>query len=83
MASPDPRFFGAQRGFFGCCIKFIDLFSSIHERISCKMPVSKYEAFLKAAELGSLTRAAAELGVTQSAVSHMIGTLEEELASPY
>ena len=28
------------------------------------MPVSKYEAFLKAAELGSLTRAAAELGVT-------------------
>ena len=43
------------------------------------MPVNKYEAFLKAAELGSLTRAAAELGVTQSAVSHMIGTLEEEL----
>ena len=43
------------------------------------MPVSKYEAFLKAAELGSLTRAAAELGVTQSAVSHMIGSLEEEL----
>ena len=28
------------------------------------MPVSKYEAFLKAAELGSLTRAAAELGVS-------------------
>lgn len=43
------------------------------------MPVNKYEAFLKAAELGSLTRAAAELGVTQSAVSHMLGTLEEEL----
>ncbi|HIT30553.1 MAG TPA: LysR family transcriptional regulator [Candidatus Scatomorpha stercoravium] len=43
------------------------------------MPVNKYEAFLKAAELGSLTRAAVELGVTQSAVSHMIGALEEEL----
>ena len=43
------------------------------------MPVNKYEAFLKAVELGSLTRAAAELGVTQSAVSHMIGALEEEL----
>ena len=43
------------------------------------MPVNKYEAFLKAVELGSLTRAAAELGVTQSAVSHMIGVLEEEL----
>lgn len=43
------------------------------------MPVNKYEAFLKAAELGSLTRAATELGVTQSAVSHMIGALEEEL----
>ena len=43
------------------------------------MPVNKYEAFLKAVELGSLTRAAVELGVTQSAVSHMIGALEEEL----
>lgn len=43
------------------------------------MPVNKYEAFLKAVERGSLTRAAVELGVTQSAVSHMIGALEEEL----
>ena len=43
------------------------------------MPVNKYEAFLKAAELGSLTRAAAELGVTQTAVSRLIGALEEEL----
>ena len=43
------------------------------------MPVNKYEAFLKAVEQGSLTRAAVELGVTQSAVSHMIGALEEEL----
>ena len=43
------------------------------------MPVSKYEAFLRAVELKSITRAAEALGVTQSAVSHMISSLEGEL----
>ena len=43
------------------------------------MPVSKYEAFMRAVELGSITRAAESLGVTQSAVSHMISSLEAEL----
>lgn len=42
------------------------------------MSMSKYEAFVRVVELGSLTRAAEALGVTQSAVSHMIGSLEEE-----
>lgn len=39
----------------------------------------KYEAFLAAVELGSLTLAAEQLGLTQSAVSHSIASLEEEL----
>lgn len=43
------------------------------------MTVSKYEAFVRAYELGSLTRAAAELGCTQSAISHSIDALEQEL----
>ena len=43
------------------------------------MPANKYEAFMRAVELGSITRAAEELGVTQSAVSHMISSLEGEL----
>ena len=43
------------------------------------MPVNKYEAFMRAVELGSITRAAESLGVTQSAVSHMISSLESEL----
>lgn len=43
------------------------------------MPVNKYEAFARAVELRSITRAAESLGVTQSAVSHMISSLEEEL----
>ena len=43
------------------------------------MPVNKYEAFLRAVELKSITRAAESLGVTQSAVSHMISSLESEL----
>lgn len=40
--------------------------------------ISKYQAFLKAIELGSLTEAARELQYTQSAVSRMIAALEEE-----
>jgi DNA-binding transcriptional LysR family regulator len=46
------------------------------------MSVSKYEAFARVVELGSLTRAAEELGCTQSAVSHTISALEEELGFP-
>lgn len=40
--------------------------------------VGKYETFLKAVELGNLTRAAEELGYTQSAVSRIVADLERE-----
>jgi len=40
--------------------------------------IPKYEAFLKAVEYGSFTRAAQLLGYTQSGVSHMIHDLEAE-----
>lgn len=43
------------------------------------MNVSKYEAFIKTAELHSLTRAAETLGYTQSGVTHMLNALESEL----
>ena len=43
------------------------------------MNISKYQTFLKVVELGSLTRAAEALGYTQSGVSHIIGSLEDEL----
>ena len=43
------------------------------------MNLSKYQVFLKVVELGSLTRAAEALGYTQSGVSHIIGSLEDEL----
>ena len=42
------------------------------------MDVGKYEAFLRVAELGNLTRAAGELGYTQSAVSRIVADLEKE-----
>lgn len=42
------------------------------------MNLKKYETFLRVAELKSLTRAAESLGCTQSAVSHVINSLEEE-----
>lgn len=43
------------------------------------MNIKKYEAFMRAVELGSLSRAAVELGYTQSGISHMMQSLEEEL----
>ena len=46
------------------------------------MEAVKCEAFLAAAEQGSLTAAAGLLGYTQSGVTRMIGTLEEELGFP-
>lgn len=43
------------------------------------MEISKYEAFLAAADTGSLTAAAEILGYTQSGITRMINSLEEEL----
>ena len=43
------------------------------------MDTKKYEVFAKTVELGSLTRAAEELGLTQSGVSHILAAMEEEL----
>lgn len=42
------------------------------------MSIAKYKAFLKVAELGSLTKAAQALGYSQPNVSHMIKTLEDD-----
>lgn len=41
--------------------------------------MGKYETILKIAELGNITKAAAELGYTQANVSHIIHRMEEEL----
>ena len=43
------------------------------------MNIRKYEAFVRAVELGSLSKAAEELGYTQSGISHMMQSLEEEV----
>lgn len=43
------------------------------------MTISKYEAFHTVVELGSLTKAAEILNLTQSGVSHAIASLETEL----
>ena len=42
----------------------------------------KCEAFLAAVELGSLTAAAEKLGYSQSGVTRMIASLEEEVGFP-
>ena len=43
------------------------------------MNIGKYETLMAVVEAGSLTRAAQALGCTQSAVSHSIDSLEQEL----
>ena len=42
------------------------------------MNIRKYEAYVRAVELGSLSKAAEQLGYTQSGMSHMMQSLEEE-----
>lgn len=46
------------------------------------MDTKKYEVFEKTVELSSLTKAAKELGLTQSGVSHIIAAVEAELELP-
>ena len=46
------------------------------------MNIRKYEAFVKAVELGSLSKAAEQLGYTQSGISHMMQSLEDEVGFP-
>ncbi|MFR6331705.1 MAG: LysR family transcriptional regulator [Eisenbergiella sp.] len=43
------------------------------------MNINKYRLLIKAIELGNLTKAAQELGYTQSGASHQIKSVEEEL----
>jgi DNA-binding transcriptional LysR family regulator len=45
------------------------------------MWVNSYYAFIKVIETGSFTKAAEELGYTQSAISQMVHSLEEELST--
>ena len=46
------------------------------------MNLNKYDIFCKTADLHSLTKAAAAMGITQSAVSHIIADLEKEFGCP-
>lgn len=46
------------------------------------MDVRKMEVFLRGIDLGNLTKAGEELGYTQSGVSHMMKSLEEEVGFP-
>lgn len=49
-----------------------------HERECFSLSLKKYEAFVRTAELGSLTKAAQFLGSTQSRISHILSDLEAE-----
>lgn len=42
------------------------------------MSAQKYEILIKIVEVGNITKAAAELGYSQSAISHVVSTLERE-----
>ena len=49
------------------------------ERTVIPVSVNKYQMFLKTVECGSFSKAAAEMSFTQSAVSHAVQALENEL----
>lgn len=49
--------------------------------VSGGVNVTSYEAFVRVTETGSFTKAAKSMGYTQSAVSQMIKTLEDELGT--
>ena len=53
-----------------------------HRKEECQMELVKYRALLGCIRQRSITRAAKELGYTQSAVSRMILELERELDIP-
>ena len=44
-----------------------------------KVSTHKYETFIKIVELGNITKASVELGYSQSAISHVVSSLENEL----
>ena len=46
------------------------------------MILSKYEIFLKTAEIGNITRTAEVLHYTQAGISHAIAALEKETGFP-
>ena len=46
------------------------------------MNIKKLEAYVRAVDLGSLSKAAEELGYTQSGISHMMQSLEDEVGFP-
>lgn len=54
------------------------MFSMNFRNGSKHMAIHKYYAFLRVVELGSISKAAQELGYTQSAVSRMVSDLESE-----
>ena len=57
-----------------------DVLTIYHSKVlgDLSMGIQKYRAFLKVVDTGSVTRAAEELGYTQSAVSRMLKELEKE-----
>lgn len=61
----------------------MNLLEVLHEKESCKkgvfkLSLAKFEVFSTVVELGSLTKAGDTLGVSQSAVSHALSSLESE-----
>ena len=55
-----------------------NFFDALDKNWEVFMAIQKYQAFVKVAELGSITKAAEAMGYTQSAVSRMIADLEDE-----
>lgn len=64
------------------CISKMNLYNKTisNSYIKEQVLLNSYYAFIKVIETGSFTKAAEELGYTQSAISQMVHSLEEELS---
>ena len=60
-------------------ISFSHSYHQLTRTVICRMDSKKVSALLTAIDRGSLTAAAAELGYTQSGLTHMMNSLEDEL----
>ncbi len=79
---PHMKVYHVKYEYFKCDALMIALYSEKIKGEKPEMDTKKYEVFEKTVDCASLTKAAEELGLTQSGVSHIIAAIESEFSLP-